>query len=121
MKPFTIDSTGMISVPGGRYSAEQVDDLIYQLALTRAQMTPPVSDTVPKVGQLLTVEDPTIRMAALPGSPLLSLCFRHPSFGWQLYNFSVDGATRFHDALGSFLRKGDRRPNPFPSGDDRSH
>lgn len=121
MEPLAIQSDGTINIPGGRYTAQQLDDLLHQLALTRAEMTPAVSETIPKAGQFIEVEDPTVRFAALEGSPLLSLCFRHPAFGWQYYCFTFDACTRFYNSLGAFLRKGPLRPEPFVGGNDRSH
>lgn len=113
MPPLELNSDGTLSLPAGRYSAEQLDDLLHQLALTRAKMSPSALQPLKKSGEVAEVEDPTVKMAALEGSPRMAMVFGHPGFGWIPFSFSFEKAEEFHDYLGRFLG---RRAGPLSLG-----
>lgn len=120
MNALALDADGTLTFGGCRYTAQQLDDLIHQLALTRAQMTPAIDDSPLKRDEVLEVEDPTVRMAALEGSPRMAMLFKHPGFGWLTFSFTFDKAAQLHNYLGRFLR---RTPGPlgFSAGGSQSH
>lgn len=89
-----LNSDGTLSLPAMTLTAQQLDELLQELAKARARMQPPVAESFDKPSpddRATTMASPAMRMFRTAGGEI-SLCVRHRGFGWLVFMFEQSEA-----------------------------
>jgi hypothetical protein len=92
-------ATVEVDVPSSSMTAEQIDQLIAEIAAVRIQMIPEVAQSFPQ-GKPTHRHDGTRYFFGIdPFSKLLHLSFRSPAFGWLTFAIPEEEFERMYRQL----------------------
>jgi hypothetical protein len=106
----------------GSYTADELETLIADLAVARANMNPPVPKTPPSPDQEKRIslwDDPSLSMRLLRDGRI-RLWIMNPGIGWLVFNIPVNTACSMRDYLVANTTTVESVPNlsseDFPNG-----
>ena len=105
-------------------TAQELQDLICELAMARSRMLPAVptgrSEVIQEDRPMTCQDDPAFEVTFLHDSQI-RLSFFHAGFGWMLFNLGFDNAWALRDGLNRFLPPAISREDlllqSFPEGE----
>jgi hypothetical protein len=99
-----INEDGTLSIPSGTFSANEVDELLRQLAQARHEMNPPIPATCPEVPWTAAGGVRIGLGEQLTPDGFVTLALRHPGFGWLAYEIAPRDARTIATEITSLIR-----------------
>lgn len=95
-----LNADGTLSLPAMTLTAQQLDELLPELAKARSKMEPEVSKafTVDSQARVLHQPAPDAFVKRTAGGEV-SLILRHRGYGWLIYTFEPDIAAQLQQAI----------------------